>query len=476
MSEILKPDVCIIGAGGVGTHLAVRARERGLDTVLVDCGATETGDPLQGHLHRAALFASSAHAQAIRTGARLGLDNAPPKLNYKTITEHAEAIATCGLSRFSRERLAALGVLRIEGQPVFAERISLGVGETLLKPGHIILATGSTPVVPELAGLADIPYFTPDTILGNLRKLTHLLVVGGDEAAVELAQTYRRLGSDVTLVPQGPLLGGFDQESVAILRRHLREEGVAVLERAIVKGFLPRSQGIGVSLDDADGRVGSLDISHVLVALGRIPDLQWPSLAKIRLKREAAAPERLYLNEWGGTSHRSISAFGGAAAESNFHLALRKGEHLLDQLAGREGAAKPGSPLPRVVATDPPIAQIGPADLFDAPKPGVRLLRSNLSENDAVRAVGLQAGSAKIVVEKSGRVLGGVMVGRGAGDVIASLALAMNKGITAGDLAGLPIAGTSEMAVLADLGNQFANELPVNPWSKRRAALRRLVP
>lgn len=476
MPEILKPDVCIIGAGGVGTHLAVRARERGLETVLVDRGTAEMGDPLQGHLHRAALFASSAHAQAIRTGARLGFDNALPKFNYKTITEHAEAIVASGMSRFSRERLTALGVQHIEGQPVFTERTSLSVGEALLKPRHIILAIGSTPTIPNLLGLSEIPYFTPDTILGNVRKLTHLLVIGGGETAVELAQIYRRLGSDVTLVPQGPLLAGFDREAVAILRRNLREEGVAVLERAIVNTFLPRSQGIGVSLDDADGRVRSLDISHVLVATGRIPDLDWSSLAKARLKREGNSAERLSLTEWGSTSHWGISAFGGAAAESNFHLALRKGERLLDRLAGGGGPATPGSPLPRFIATEPPIAQIGPADLFEAPKAGARLLRSNLTENDAIRAVGFQAGSAKIAVEKSGKILGGVMVGREAGEVIASLALAMDKGVTAAELAGLPIACTSEMSVLADLGNQFARELPVNRWSKRQAALRRLLP
>jgi pyruvate/2-oxoglutarate dehydrogenase complex dihydrolipoamide dehydrogenase (E3) component len=476
MPQILKPDVCIIGAGGVGASLAVRARERGLATVLVDRGTAEPGDPLQGHLHRAALSASAAHAEAIRTGARLGLDNALPRLNYKTIAEHAESIAASGAPQLSPERLGSLGVQRVVGQPAFKERNSLSVGETLLRPSHFILATGSTPAVPNLPGLAEVPYFTPDTILGNVRKLTHLLVVGGGEIAVELAQIYRRLGSDVTLVPQGSLLDGFDPEAVAILRRCLREEGLAVLERASVKAFLPRSQGIGVSLDDADGRVDSLDISHVLLACGRIPDLAWAQSEKMNLKRQADVPDRLHLTPWGGTSYWRISAVGGAAGETNSHLALRKGERLLDRLAGRGGAAKLRAPLPRVIATEPPLAQVGAAELFKAPKAGSRILRSNLGENDAARALGLREGSAKIVIEKSGKVLGGVMVGQGAGDVLASLALAMSKGITAAELASLPIAAPSELAMLVDLGNQFSSQLPVNPWSKRRNSLRRLLP
>jgi hypothetical protein len=68
------------------------------------------------------------------------------------------------------------------------------------------------------------------------------------------------------------------------------------------------------------------------------------------------------------------------------------------------------------------------------------------------------------------------MVGHGAGEVIASLGLAMSKGITAKDLAYLPLSGTSALAVLIDLGTQFAGQSPVSPWSKRRASLRRLLP
>lgn len=476
MPEILKPDVCIIGAGGLGASLAVKARERGLATVLVDRGTPEPGDPLLGHLQRAALSASAAHAQAIRTGARLGLDNALPKLNYKTITEHAQAMAASGAPQLSPERLAALGVQRVVGNLAFTERNSLRIGETLLKPAHIIFATGSTPAIPDLPGLSEIAYFTPDTILDNVRKLTHLLVVGGDETAIELAQIYRRLGSDVTLVPQGPLLKGFDPEAVAILRRQLRQEGLAVLERASVKAFLPRSQGIGVSLDDADGRVSSLDISHVLLASGRIPDLTWTDSEKAKLKRQADAPDRLHLTPWGGTSYWRISAVGGAAGETNYHLALRKGERLLDRFAGRGGAAQLHASLPRVIATQPPLAQIGAVEMFKAPKPGSRILRTNLGENEAARVSGVHEGSAKILVEKSGKVLGGVMVGQGAADVMASLALAMGKGITATELAGLPIAATSELAMLVDLGSQFASQLPANPWSKRQNSLRRLLP
>jgi pyruvate/2-oxoglutarate dehydrogenase complex dihydrolipoamide dehydrogenase (E3) component len=475
MAEILKPDVCIIGAGALGVNLAISARQRGLATVLVERGDGEAGDPLHGSLHRAALSASTAQAQAIRTGARLGLDNAPPKLNYKGIAEHARNLAAASAPATSPERLSALGVVMLKGEPRLGEKNVFRIGETTIRPGHYILATGSSPLMPDLPGLADIDYFTPDTILDNTRKLTHLLVIGGNETAVELAQIYRRLGSDVTLVPQGPLLAGYDAEMTAILLRHLREEGVAIVEGARVKAFLPRSQGIGVTLNNTDGHVSSLDISHVLVASGRVPVLDWAWLDKLKIKRQANQPDRLHLNEHGRTSSFRISAFGGAAGEDNLHVALRKGERLLNRLAGRPAAASRLA-LPAQLATQPAMAQIGSFGTAESLKAGQTILRANLGENEAARAIGLAQGSAKILIDRNGMILAGAMVGEGAGEVIASLALAIQKGVTAGELASLPLTGTSALAILVDLGNQFASHQRVSDWSKRRASLHRFLP
>ena len=475
MAEILKPDVCIVGAGDLGINLAIAARQRGLDTALIDRGIPEAGDPRQGSLHRAALRASAGRAEAIRSGARLGLDNATPKLNYKTIAEQAATLARATSPNSSAERLAALGVAVVKGEPEWVDRRSMRVGETMLKPGHTILATGAGPFVPELPGLAELPFFTPDTILANVRKLSHLLVVGGDAVALEWAQIYRRLGSDVTLVPHGALLPGHDGEMVSILLRQLREEGLVVLEGASVAAFLPRSQGVGVTLAHPTDDLPPLDISHVLLAAGRVPELDWIALEKAKLKRAAGEPPRLLLDDWGRTSHAGISAFGGAGNEENHHAALWLGERLLDRLAGRPTSGREVL-LPRQVQTTPALAQVGALDTIDGLKHGQTVLRTNLAENDAARAQGMGQGCAKLVIDRRGKILGAAMVGEGAGEAIASLALVMTKGLNAADLASLPVTGTSGLAVLKDIGRQFANQRPLGGWQKRRAAMRRLLP
>ncbi|HUH76461.1 MAG TPA: FAD-dependent oxidoreductase, partial [Devosia sp.] len=226
MAEILKPDLCIIGASALGIALARQARSRGLEVVLVDRGISEDGDRPLGALHRAAFAASAARIHAIRQAARLGIEVATPKPNYRTISEQAAARAAAMAPMESAVRLTALGISVKTGAARFVDKRTLGIGDERIRASHFVLATGASPVVPDLPGLDQVAFFTPDSILKNIRKLSHLVVIGGDATALELAQAFVRLGTAVTLVPHGPLLAAFDPEPVAILLRHLREEGV----------------------------------------------------------------------------------------------------------------------------------------------------------------------------------------------------------------------------------------------------------
>jgi len=101
MADTIKPDLCIIGGGALAIALAIKARQRGASVVLVERQAEEQGDPAQGALLRAAFLASAERAQAIRTAGTLGLDNAEPKPNFRTISERAAAIADATAPRDS---------------------------------------------------------------------------------------------------------------------------------------------------------------------------------------------------------------------------------------------------------------------------------------------------------------------------------------------------------------------------------------
>lgn len=474
MADIIKPDLCVIGAGALGLDLALKALQRGLDVVLVDLPGTEAVDPTRESLRRAAFFASAERAQAIRTASQVGLDNAEPKPNFRAIGEHATTIATAAAPHDSHERLAALGITVLSGAASFVDRQTLRRGDTMIRARQFALATGASPAVPPLPGLDQVSYFTPDTIGDNIRKLSHLVVIGGDPAAFELAQAYRRLGSMVTLVSQGGLLPGFEPELVAILLRTLREEGVVIRDDAEVAAIVPRSQGTGVTLRVADGE-DSLDVSHILVAMGRVPVLDDGLLDKLKLRRDRLRPDHLLVGPDGQTSSGRISAIGGAAGEHQPHIAARQAGLLVERLLGLGNGRLDPLHVPRLVATQPALAQVG-LDSARSLRPGQVVLRANLAETDAIRALGQQQGLVRVVTGHKGAIVGAGAVGPGAGEIMALVAVAMGQGLALADLGRLALPQPSPAVALVDLASQHLAQQKPGGWTRRLPRLGRLLP
>lgn len=476
MAETLKPDLCIVGAGAAGIELAIAARSHGASVVLIDRGAPEPGDGPQGRLARAAVLASAARAQAIRSAAQVGIDAPEPKPNFRAIAERAETVVDAAMPEQAEERLAALGITCLTGTPAFVDRSGLKLGETLVRARHVVLATGARAVVPDLPGLDQVAYFTPDTIGANIRKLSHLVVIGGDAEAVELAQAYRRLGADVTLVPQGALLPGFDPELVGILSAALRAEGVAIRDDASVTAIQPRSQGTGIALRRADGSDDALDASHILVAIGRDPGLTAGWLDKARLRPDAARPGHVQLDAAGCTSSGRISAIGAAAGERDPGAVARQQQAALDRIAGGRRPRPSPDRVVRTVMTGPALAQIGVLEQGALLRPGAVVLRASLAETHAARAGGTALGTAKLVIGRNGVILGGGMVGQGAGETVAILAMAIEAGLGVAALERLMLPEPSPAALLARMATQYRTQQAGAGGGDLLARLRRLLP
>ena len=134
----------------------------------------------------------------------------------------------------SAERFRGLGVHVVLGKARFVAPRFLEVGDTSVTARRFIVATGSAPVVPSVAGLESVPYFTNETLFDSAPEPSHLLVLGGGPVGVEMSQAYRRLGAEVTLVEKGRVLGRDDPELAAIVRARLIEDGVTIHEETPV--------------------------------------------------------------------------------------------------------------------------------------------------------------------------------------------------------------------------------------------------
>ena len=130
--------------------------------------------------------------------------------------------------------------------------------------------------------------------------------------------------------------------------------------------------------------------------------------------------------------------------------------------------------MPLVVATEPPLAQIGV--VAGGVKPGQRVLRASTVESGAAQANAEPVGAIKILTNAKGAILGGAMVGHGAGDVVALLAMAMQRGVPAAELARLPLPMPSAASVLQALGEQAASTAQPGKLARRKLALLRLLP
>ncbi|WP_338720760.1 FAD-dependent oxidoreductase [Devosia sp. XK-2] len=473
MAEISRPELCIVGAGALGIALAQHARRLGAEVTLVDRGHAEPGDGPARALRLAALSASASAAQSMRRGSVLGLTDTIPKIGMKAVQERADRLAAEQAPLSSPERLTALGITMLRGETRFIDAATLSVGDIQIRPQAFILALGAETMVPQIAGLDEAGFFTPDSIVENGRKLTHLLIIGGHPEGLVLAQAFARLGSEVTLVPQGEVLTGFDIEAASILMQALRDEGVRVIEGGVVETIVPRSQGIGAVVGLTEGGQSMLDVSHILVAGGVQPNIGALALDAARLRPLRAKAGQFAIGALGQTSNRRIRVVGTAAGREQWQHALSHGRAVVEALILGTPAHRPAA-QPLVVQTEPALAQIGlwPADGAKLAA-GHAIFRAGFEGNAMARALGQHRGLVKILTDPKGHILAASLAGPDAGELAGVLALAMERGLPLGDMAGLSLPHPSLMTVLAQLGENQREAQSVSSFARYVGALRR---
>ena len=469
-----SPDLCIIGAGALGIDLALYARRLGASVVLADRDRIEPGDAVRHALRMASLVESAKRAQDMRRAPELGVGGSDSKLSVKQIAERASRLVDSRSRATSNEVLTAQGITVTRGAVRFVDSRSLLIGDVTIKPAKIIVALGGTPVVPTVPGLADVAFFDLDSILENQRKLTHLVIMGGDAASVEQAQLQRRLGAQVTLVPQGALLPGIDPEATALLMNALASEGINIRAGAKVVAFQKRSQGIGVEIETAEGGRESLDASHVLVSAGRAVALDEIDIAKVNLKVDGATQSMLR-GPLGETSLRSIRLVGAAAGQESWSEARAHGRAVVDSFIGG-GQALSAIRIPRIVETEPALAQIGPLlEPKGRPRPGDTIIRENMAENDRAAAMGSAPGLVKVLVNGQGQIQRASLIGPHAVELAGALALVMGRKAGLAELDDLPVPRPSVFEILCRLGENYLGSRTVSPKGKGGLALLRLL-
>ncbi len=474
LADTLTPDLCVIGAGPAGLAVAEAARSLGLSVVIVDKGRLGGKGLHTGAVPARALAAAASHAHAMRTGASFGITADAIKVNFRRVHDHVDAVIAALSPSRAAPHFEALGAQVVSGDAAFTDKRTLKAGETLVRAHRFVLATGARPVVPAIAGLDAVPFFTTDTILDNTRKLTHLVIIGGGPLGLELAQSYARLGTEVTVLEPAGFLPEHDPELAAVALKRLEEEGVHLRPYTAVTAIHARSMGIGVSIRGTDGEA-MLDVSHILVAVERVPDLDTLDLDKAGIRRRKGDVTRLDLTAGLRTSNPRVYAAGDVAGgPASVGGAYEQARIVVDN-AFLAFVPRHSGDVPRVVSTDPEIAEVGYTERTARTKFGTsfRVLRAAYAENDRARARRETYGVAKLVVGPGGRLLGAGVAGAGAAELAALFSLALSAKLTVSQLGQFAAPYPS----LAEIASRLGRAAPRrdDPLTRALLTLNRLL-
>ncbi|MEM7423341.1 MAG: FAD-dependent oxidoreductase, partial [Pseudomonadota bacterium] len=278
-----------------------------------------------------------------------------------------------------------------------------------------------------------VPFLTNET-LWDLRTLPeHLIIVGGGPIGLEMAQAHRRLGAEVTVLEAARALGNDDPEIAAIAIARLRAEGVDIREDTKATGVNGIDGDLTVTLEGGETVTGS----HLLIAVGRKSNV-----ANMGLEAAEIEHDRRGIKVTSGmrsVSNRRVYAIGDVAGGLQFtHVAGYQAGLVIRNALFRLPVRNRTDMIPWATYTDPEIAHVGLTEEAARREHGDRIevARFDLAETDRARAERVTEGLTKVVIGRSGRVLGASIAGPHAGDLIQVWALALSKKMKIADMAG----------------------------------------
>lgn len=449
-------DLMVIGAGAAGLSLAAGASQLGLKVALIE-GGTMGGDCLNtGCVPSKALLAAAKAAHIPPHYHQIGITIPAPAINVPALRAHVRQSIAAIAPHDSIERFEGLGVTVIKGWAEFINPGQISVSGSILSARHIALATGSRPVIPDIPGLHDFGVLTNETIFDVREIPSHLLILGGGAVGIEMALAHRRLGARVTLIQRGRILPGFEPDHVSILRQSLLDDGIILHEQAeltaVTYGRFILANGIIID-----------DISHCLVAAGRRPDLSRLHLDKAGI---AFNNKGILVNSRLQTSQRRIWAMGDCAAVTfadhtdtlNFtHVAGYHAGIVLRNIAFGLPARTSLKHLPRIIYTDPELAQCGMTEQT-ARATGdnqIIVLNKGFGDLDRARCEAQTNGAIKVIANRKGHILGVSIIGPHAGELLTPWGLAIQKGLKLSALAGMMVAYPTWSDISRAIASEF---------------------
>ncbi|MBB3976844.1 dihydrolipoamide dehydrogenase [Rhizobium azooxidifex] len=438
-------DLVVIGSGPGGYVCAVKAAQLGLKVAVVEKRATYGGTclnigciPSKALLHASEMYSHAAHGMDA-----LGIEGLTPKLNLMKMLAHKDATVKSNVDGvaflFKKNKIDGIqGTGKVLGAGKVGVTSDKGE-EQVLETKAIVIATGS-----DVAGIPGVKVDIDETVIVSstgaiaLEKVPeNLIVVGGGVIGLELGSVWMRLGSKVTVVEYlDTILGGMDGEVSKQFQRMLAKQGMDIRVGAKVTGVEKTKSGAKVTFEPVKGgEATTIEADVVLIATGRRPYTDGLGLAEAGVALDSRG--RVEIDGHFQTNVAGIYAIGDVVRGPMLaHKAEDEGVALAEILAGQAGHVN-YDVIPSVVYTQPEVASVGKTEEeLKAAGTAYKVGKFPFSANGRARAMLATDGFVKILSDKeTDRVLGGHIVGFGAGEMIHEITVLMEFGGSAEDLA-----------------------------------------
>ncbi|MCU0882001.1 MAG: FAD-dependent oxidoreductase [Hyphomonadaceae bacterium] len=406
--------------------MAAGAAQLGLSVVLFEAGEMG-GDCLNtGCVPSKALIKAANTAHAMRHAARFGIGAVDrPVVDWQKVQAHVRDVIATIAPVDSQERFEGFGCTVIREWARFTGPDTVESDSHIIKARRFVITAGATALVPPIPGIDTVSYLTNETVFDQPDLPASLIVLGGGVIGVELGQAFARLGVAVTIVEAASLLGRSEPEAAALVRDSLRDDGITLIEGVAATAVAPSPAGVALTL--ADGRV--IAGSRLLVAVGRKVRTDGLGLegAGVSFNRKGILTD----SKLRSVSNRRVWALGDIAGReqlthaAGFHASL----FVKTVLFKAPGTADVGH-MPAVAYCSPEVAQIGLTEAEARARSGdeVKTTVWHAHENDRAQTERETAGFCKLVLGKSGKLLGATVVGEAAGETIQIIGMAMANG------------------------------------------------
>lgn len=421
-------DLFAIGAGSGGVASSRRAGALGARVALCEVERIGGTCVLRGCVPKKLLVYASHVRDEIEDAEGFGWTIPAPTFDWPRLIAAKDRELT-RLSEIYLRMLREAAVTVVEGRATIVDAHTVRIGDRHFTAKHILVATGSWPMVPEIPGRE--LGITSTEALSLAEQPRRLLVVGGGYIAVEIGGLFRSLGSEVTLVLRGSeVLRGFDDEVRGFLTRAMRARGIDLRSETVVTSLTRTEDGISAVLSSGE----TLVADAVLFATGRLPHTAGLGLAEAGVVLDPLGA--VVVDSFGASSVPSIHAVGDCTNRVNLTpVAIAEARALVETLFRDNPTAMDHEDVPSAVFSQPPVGSVGLGEaeararfgLVDVYGSSFRPMKNTLGGRDERTLV-------KVIVDrKTNRVIGAHMVGPDAPEIIQGIAIAVRAGATKAD-------------------------------------------